>query len=372
MKIALQTTSLAPSGGIELMTFQLGRALAGRGHVVDIVGMAEGSLSGDYGSFAHGIHLLGAFSRSPFSLHDVEHPIELARWLGTVLPAVRATRRLRPDVVYAQMITALPWALGASLATRSEVVCHLHAICRTDMSRQARLWARGVRAFVVPSEASFRSWTAHGLPAEPHVVPQGIDPGAYPPTNEQGRLSARRALGLDTDGFVVLFYGRLEESKGVNVLLGAWHRLDMPPDAAELLLVGPAPRSFAAWAPGRPGLRYLEMRRDVLTPLHAADLVVVPSLEPEGFGRVVIEAMAAGVPVVASHVGALPEILTGRFADGLFPPGDEEALADRIRSFADWRVRDPSLGQECTDYVAENYGLERMVDRIETILNPDR
>lgn len=372
MKIALQTTSLAPSGGIELTTFQLGRALAARGHVVDVVGMAGGSLTGDYRSFARGVHLHGAFSHSPFSLHDVEHPLELARWLGTFVPAVRATRRLRSDVVYAQMITVLPWALAASLSTHSQVVCHLHAICRTDMGRQARLWARGVRAFVVPSEASLRSWTAHGLPAEPHVIPEGINPGDYPPTDEQGRLSARHALGLKAESFVVLFYGRLEESKGVNVLLGAWHRLDMPPTAAELLLVGPAPEGFAAWTRRSPGLHYLQLRRDVLTPLHAADLVVVPSVEPEGFGRVVIEAMAAGVPVVASRIGALPEILTGCFAAGLFPPGDQEALADRIRSFAYWRAGDPSLGQECTAYVAENFGLERMVDRIETILATDR
>jgi glycosyltransferase involved in cell wall biosynthesis len=106
----------------------------------------------------------------------------------------------------------------------------------------------------------------------------------------------------------------------------------------------------------------------VVTPLHAADVVVVPSVWDEPFGRVVIEAMATGCPVVASAVGGIPEILTGRFSSMLFPRGDARNLADRIETLAGWRTLDPSLAAACVRHVAERFSLRRSVDLIEETL----
>jgi glycosyltransferase involved in cell wall biosynthesis len=107
------------------------------------------------------------------------------------------------------------------------------------------------------------------------------------------------------------------------------------------------------------------MRTDVVTPLHAADVVVVPSIYEEPFGRTVIEAMSTGRPVIASSVGGIPEILTGGLAELLVAPGDAGALAAKLAEVLDWRTGRPDLGPRCADHVARHFTLSSMVDQVE-------
>src|SRR5690348_9870036 len=104
------------------------------------------------------------------------------------------------------------------------------------------------------------------------------------------------------------------------------------------------------------------MRRDVVTPLHAADILVVPSVWDEPCGRVVIEAMATGCPVLASRAGGLPEILTGSFAAMLVERGDARALANRLQRFIGWRDKDPGLSVACSTHVRKNFSLANTVN----------
>src|SRR5208283_3415617 len=116
---------------------------------------------------------------------------------------------------------------------------------------------------------------------------------------------ARRELGLPDAPLLVLYFGRIDPTKGVDVLTRALGRLDTAARPVELLVVGSA--FDDAWASDTlaaspvPAHR-LPMRTDVVTPLHAADVVVVPSVCEEAFGRTVIEALATGRPVIASHI----------------------------------------------------------------------
>ena len=107
------------------------------------------------------------------------------------------------------------------------------------------------------------------------------------------------------------------------------------------------------------------MATDVVTPLHAADVVVVPSVYDDPFPRTVLEAMATGRPVVASSTGGIPEELTGEFARFLVPPSDAEALRERLEAVLDWRDGEPGLGQACTAHVARHFSKASMVDAIE-------
>jgi len=74
-------------------------------------------------------------------------------------------------------------------------------------------------------------------------------------------------------------------------------------------------------------VRFLGFRDDVADVLAAMDLLAHTSVEPEPFGRVLIEAMASGVPVVGAHAGAVPEIIQDGITGRLVPPGDPDALA---------------------------------------------
>jgi glycosyltransferase involved in cell wall biosynthesis len=153
------------------------------------------------------------------------------------------------------------------------------------------------------------------------------------------------------------------------VLMDAWKRLDLPPAEGTLLLVGPGAPGYVRALLAGTDAWYLPTRSDVITPLHAADVVVVPSQWEEPFGRVVIEAMAAGRPVLAARSGAIPEILTGPFADNLFEKGDARALADLLRQAMAGRHRTPDLWDRCTRHVRDGFALSDRVDALEALFH---
>jgi glycosyltransferase involved in cell wall biosynthesis len=149
-------------------------------------------------------------------------------------------------------------------------------------------------------------------------------------TREESRLRTRAGLGLP-DLPLIAFVGRLVPEKGVGWLLQSVSRMT---SAAALVVVGDGPqRRELEQVAGALGLRawFLGARREAEAHqvLAAADVAVIPSLSTsswvEQFGRVAVEAMAAGVPVVASRSGALPEVLDD--AADLVPEGDRQALA---------------------------------------------
>jgi len=115
---------------------------------------------------------------------------------------------------------------------------------------------------------------------------------------------------------------------------------------------------------GTSRVRWFPMQADVTPFLHAADLVVFPTWLEEGFGRVVIEGMATGRPVVASRIGAVPEILSGAMDRFLVEPRSSQALGEAIVSFIDWRVVTPGLGEECAQWVAAKYPYDRHVSAL--------
>jgi len=220
-------------------------------------------------------------------------------------------------------------------------------------------------------------WVSAGIdPAKVDLVYPGIDPDEYPQGGPRQRSAARALLGIPDDVFVVVFVGRIDSEKGVEVLLDAWRRLGLNSDQGQLLLVG-APLAhndahayldqLSASAP--PGtVRFLGARRDIVTPLHAADVAVIPSIWDEPFGRVVIEAMATGRPVVASRVGAIPEILTGPLEGFMFERGDPAGLAARLSELVGWQDREPGLGDKFALRVRESFSLATMVDGMENSL----
>ena len=141
----------------------------------------------------------------------------------------------------------------------------------------------------------------------------------------------RAALGLDAALPVVGFFGRLEYGKGVDVLLDAAARVHTKLPTA-FLFVGDGPLrerlAARAAAEGLPVV-FAGRRDDVAALMGLCAVVVLPSRQ-EAFGRVLIEAMAAGVPVVATAVGGIPEVCTDGVTALLVPPEDPDALAVAI------------------------------------------
>jgi glycosyltransferase involved in cell wall biosynthesis len=162
-------------------------------------------------------------------------------------------------------------------------------------------------------------------------APQAVEPGLFAaPVPEAQRDAARQGSPF------VLFVGRLEREKGVDVLLDAWRRARLP-DGAVLGLAGDGPLRATVPAPGVRALGYVP--RTELPPLYAAaDVLVLPSVRTatfvEPWGLVVNEAMHQGTPVIASDaVGAVAGGLVRDGRNGLVvPAGDAGALATAIEA----------------------------------------
>jgi glycosyltransferase involved in cell wall biosynthesis len=160
----------------------------------------------------------------------------------------------------------------------------------------------------------------------------------FSPADAGERARLRRGLDLPADRVVCLFVGRLSREKGLLDLLEAW-RLLQPSDA--LLVVAGPDMTGHAWDAGAPGRAFVEQHRlgarvrfvgplaDVAPMIKASDLVVQPS-HFEALGLSAIEALACGVPLVASAVGGLLDFVVDGENGRLAPPQNPTILADRI------------------------------------------
>lgn len=211
-----------------------------------------------------------------------------------------------------------------------------------------------------PSEFLAERAIAAGLEAERvEVLPTGIS---------RGRVRARsRHTRTENDPLRVLFLGSYVRLKGAHVLIEAWTLLDdQQRQGARLVLHGPGADGSAyaddlrkrARAAGLVLGACLE-REDVQKALGQADLVVVPSLWYENRPLVILEALQAGAAVLASDLGALPELVTEE-RGWRFPAGDAQALAQLLGSL----IEDPAQ-LDGRHYSADLPDWEETVDRIE-------
>jgi glycosyltransferase involved in cell wall biosynthesis len=178
--------------------------------------------------------------------------------------------------------------------------------------RAAGTWQRRVDVYVTLTEFSRRKFIAGGLPAERIAVKPGVlarDPGAG-----QGR------------GGYALFVGRLCEEKGIRVLSEAWQGLSGIP----LTVVGEGPLAGTVWPSGVTRLGR-QSREDLLTLMKNAYVLVVPSIWYEGAPGVIMEAFACGVPVIASDLGSMPELVSNHQTGLLFKSGDAADLVRKVR-----------------------------------------
>ena len=176
-----------------------------------------------------------------------------------------------------------------------------------------------------------------GLPAEKVVlIYNGVDTEAFAPADpaDPVRASARAALGIRPGEKVVGTVGHLNRQKGHALLIEAMADVLANEPAARLVIAGRGPlrrrlEALAAKHGVAENVTFAGLVGDVARLLKAFDVFVFPSLW-EGFGIALIEAMATGLPVVASATGGILEILEDGVSGLLVPPGDRAALAEAL------------------------------------------
>lgn len=262
---------------------------------------------------------------------------------------MRFLRAQRPDVVHTHLIHGdLYGTLATRLAGVPFVVSTKH---NDDVFRQRGLcaWldrtlARYQDRIITISYHLERFYVeVEGLPADKILtIHYGLDPCAFLQDAGEG-VDVRSELGISADAPLVSVVGRLTEQKGHTYLLDAFAEVIQALPSAHLLVVGDGELRLALERQAaRLGLRdsvtFTGRREDVPRIMMALDVLVMPSLW-EGFGLVLLEAMAAGRPVVASQVSAISEIVVEGETGLLVPPADPKALAKALLTI----LVDPTL-----------------------------
>lgn len=275
----------------------------------------------------------------------------------------RIVRDIRPDIVHLHSSKA---GLCGRLAVRRRrlTIFQPHGWsfaawegprCRAAVCWE-RLAERWTRITLCVSKGEQADGRRKGLDGPIHVVPNGVDV-QRPAATCAERDEARSRLALASAPTVVCV-GRLTPAKGQDVLLDAWPRVVARVPPAQLVLVGDGEdRLSLEQRATPPGVRLVGHRYDVRSWIAAADVVALPSRR-EGMSLTLLDAMAAGRPVVATDVGGAREVLLPA-AGAVVPAEDTEALASAIVE----RLVDPNAaaaeGRIARKRVEEMYDVRR-------------
>lgn len=311
-------------GGVQVHVGDLARYLRSQGHDVLVIAPAFAPAAG---------------------IVRIGRPLRVA-YRGTVAPIapwpweVRAVRRaldgFAPDVVHIHepfLPGASMWALRAARPNVAAVgTFHAFTENSTLLERAAPAlrWAwRRLDTRIAVSSAAAGMVSGPFRPA-PVVIPNGVDVAVF--GGENGSPSSDRT---EKSYPTVLWVNRLDPQKGFRVALKAFELLDDLVPGVRLVVAGDGPdRDALDDLPAHVRARVVMLGRVAHEALpeqfRAADVLISPAIGQESFGIVLVEAMAAGTPVIASAIPGYREVLTGALAAGLVPPGNPSALADAV------------------------------------------
>jgi glycosyltransferase involved in cell wall biosynthesis len=307
----LQVVETLDRRGAEVFALELERALVARGRMIRTVALARRSGSLD-------IPALGSRPRGAPTLWRLRREAHAARVVvahgGRTLPAcVLAMAGMRVPFVYRNIGDPDFWAPTRSRRLRSGV-----------------LLRRSALVVAVSAGAAEALVARFGVePARVRVIPTGVSAARFPPADEEARRRARVRFGLAPNALVALVLGALSPEKEVGAAVDACAALD----DIQLLVVGEGAerarlvQHAARVLPGR--VCFTGAVQDPESALAAADVLILTS-RTEGLPAVAIEAGLTGLPVVATNVGYIRDIVVDGATGYVVPRGDRAAISEAI------------------------------------------
>jgi glycosyltransferase involved in cell wall biosynthesis len=287
----------------------------------------------------------------------------------------RVMRRAQADVVHlGNGVRANFDGLMACLLTRTPSVCHVKGF--EKYSGRERWIAPRIDALVCMTKAVEEHCRRHGVRGRmTQVVYDAVDETAFVP--QRNAATVRAELGITNGSPCLGVVGNIQEWKGQSVLVEAMARVATAVPHALGLIIGGVHRAGSAYNEQlQERIRALHLgdsvsvtgfRHDIADVINALDVVVHTSVRAEPFGRVILEGMLLGKPVVASAAGGVPELIRDGETGFLTPPGDAAALAERlIPLLQDANLR-RQIGQRAQLWAREQFSLPRHVAAMSSI-----
>ena len=280
----------------------------------------------------------------PIQIHRHSTLIQSVSRLGSLFPLIAKVAKLahKYDLIYANTQKALVVGALASCLSRRPLVYHLRDILSADhFSRTNRRIAVTLAncfasLVIANSQATWSAFIeAGGRPNITTVVYNGFDPANYQ-IQPSSLIQLKQQLGIN-DRYVIGHFSRLSPWKGQHILIEA---LTHCPSDVTAILVGDPLFGEEDYAKQlhkqvanlglKDRVQFLGFRSDIAPLMASCDLIAHTSTSPEPFGRVIVEAMLCGRPVVAAAAGGVVELIDPDITGWLVKPGDAQELADII------------------------------------------
>jgi glycosyltransferase involved in cell wall biosynthesis len=338
------------------------RRLAVHGHDVSIGRLWKGkAASWSAGTAVHVFDL------------GVERRAELP---AAVVRLARLLRRRRVDVVHGHLPDATIVALAAGRLAGTPVRVFTRHHFDENWALGTGAWAlvdvamaRRASAVVVASHAvrNHMLWRERLRDVDIHVIPHGLDERSAP---TDAAIAAARREFASNGAYLVGAMARLAPAKGLEYLLDGFARFAAERADARLVIVGAgdaaALRQRAVALGIGERVEFAGWRQDAAALMRSFDVFVHTPLT-EAFGLVVIEAMAASRPVIATNVGGIPEIVDDGRTGLLVPPADAGAVAAALRSVSGHEIDVASMVAAAEAEVSRRYTADRMADAYERL-----
>jgi glycosyltransferase involved in cell wall biosynthesis len=259
--------------------------------------------------------------------------------------------------------------LGGYSIIKLRTGCQYYAHTKGWHAWQQHQLIRLADHLVVVSHEVGRFVLTQGVAQERVVyLPNGVDVDFYHPPSPREKVEARQRTGLPCEETIVLYVGRFAIVKGVDILLKGWALL--PEDLrrhAKLVLVGDGPEHDALMQLGESlgissSMMTVGEKKAVRDYYWAADLFVLCS-RTEGLSNALVEAMACGVPPIASQVGGTPDIVEDAVSGWLFPSEDSHQLADKLQQILTQAEGWGTAGKAARTRMIERANLQESLER---------
>jgi glycosyltransferase involved in cell wall biosynthesis len=322
----------------------LAEALVEAGHEVNVVAFPDGLIAQELSRVGR-VQVHGGRFRNAFDLRGYVCVLAVAS-------------QARPDWLIGNFGKEYWPLIALGRLLRVPVALFRH---RTPPMKMLSAWLlpRLAQRFFAVSNNARQAYLDRGIPADlVHVL--------YNPVNLQRcqpdpwrRHAILRSLGIDEEATVLGYAGRMHRGKGVFTLLEAANAAMIAQPRLHCLWLGDGPdalalRAQAAAGPAASRHHFLGWIDDVPPYYSAMSMLAFPSIAPETFGRVSVEAQAAGVPVLGSDIGGIPETMAAGQTGLLLPPGDVQAWREAIMQLCDATTRQ-AMGAAARAFVEQRF-----------------
>lgn len=358
MKV-LQVLPSLNVGGVERGVIDLARAMKKRGEETVIIS-SGGSLVGELQKIGVRHYTLPVHKKSPFSL--------------TLVPQIAAIiEREHIDIVHARSRVPawIVWLAARKTGRPFMTTCHGY------YSNHPLSWIMGWgKKVIVISRVIGRHMIDHfGVsPDRIRLIHRGVDLSQFHPRQEISRMTSPSKVLVEgrVPKLKIINIGRLSPIKGQVEFLHAIHRVKRELPGIEVQLVGAEEKNKHKYTDLiRQTMQHLHLestvkllgtRRDIPELLADADVLVLSTLVPEAFGRVIVEAGAVGTPVIATRVGGVLDIIDHEENGLLVPPGDIESMAKAILDLLHNPSKAAAFSERMHQKVHAQFSLDRMVN----------